>query len=148
MRQLRYDKAAKEFEKAANYLSDAAIDKHKQYIDDAASAWYTHGLEQGDNKALERAITLRKTQIDNLSRQEHPQQWARVQNNLGIALWEFGRAFRESGTARLEQAVVAYRKALEEYTQQRFPLDWAMTQNNLGNALSEIGRAGIWHRPP
>jgi tetratricopeptide (TPR) repeat protein len=137
LRQLRYDKAAKEFEKAANYLSDAAVDKHKQYIDDAASAWYTHGDEQGDNKALERSITLRKTQIDNLSRQEHPQQWARVQNNLGNALSELGE--RESGTARLEQAVAAYRKALEEWTQQRVPLDWATTQNNLGAALSILG---------
>jgi tetratricopeptide (TPR) repeat protein len=137
LRQLRYDKAAKEFEKAANYLSDAAVDKHKQYIDDAAISWYTHGLEQGDNKALERAITLLKTQIDNLSRQEHPQQWARVQNNLGNSLWALGE--RESGTARLEQAVAAYRKALEEITQQRVPLDWATTQNNLGAALSSLG---------
>ena len=66
-------------------------------------------------------------------RERVPLDWARTQNDLGIALTIFGR--RESGTAKLEEAVAAFREALKEWTRERVPLDWAMTQNNLGTAL-------------
>ena len=49
-----------------------------------------------------------------------PLEWAKTQNNLGVALWLLGK--RESGTARLEEAVAAYREALQEKTRERVPL--------------------------
>ena len=75
-------------------------------------------------------------------------QWARTQQNLGIALQTLGE--RESGTARLEEAVAAYRAALEENTRARVPLEWARTQQNLGtrsghSASARAARRG-WRR--
>ena len=52
-----------------------------------------------------------------------PLDWARTQNNLGIALETLGE--RESGTARLEEAVGAFRAALQEITRERVPFGWA-----------------------
>jgi hypothetical protein len=46
-----------------------------------------------------------------------PLNWARTQNDLGIA---FGT--RESGTARLDETVTAYRDAVKEHTRERVPL--------------------------
>jgi tetratricopeptide (TPR) repeat protein len=66
-----------------------------------------------------------------------PLDWARAQNNLGLALEKLGEW--ESGTSRLKEAVTAYRAALAERTRDRAPLDWATTQNNLGNALLVLG---------
>jgi len=66
-----------------------------------------------------------------------PIDWAKTQNNLGIALAALGE--RESGTQHLTDAVAVFRAALQERTQARVPLDWAGTQVNLGNALRILG---------
>ncbi len=69
-----------------------------------------------------------------------PQDWARTQSNLGIALWNEGeRASGDKAVALLDQAVQAYRSALEVYTKADLPQDWAATQNNLGTALMDEG---------
>jgi len=66
------------------------------------------------------------------------QDWAAIQNNLGLALAEQGkRAEGEGATELLSQAVEAYRAALEVRTRAELPQDWAATQNNLGNALGD-----------
>jgi tetratricopeptide (TPR) repeat protein len=69
-----------------------------------------------------------------------PQDWAATQNDLGIALKEFGtRSGGEEGRKLLEEAVAAYRSALEVYTKADLPQDWANTQTNLGIALLTLG---------
>ncbi|MDD9818808.1 MAG: tetratricopeptide repeat protein, partial [Gammaproteobacteria bacterium] len=89
----------------------------------------------GENDMLLRAIEDFKLALDGIER--YADNWAMIQNNLGIALAALGE--RESGTRRLEEGVAAYRLALEERTRERVPLDWAMTQNNLGSALAALG---------
>ena len=63
-----------------------------------------------------------------------PEQWANVQNSLGIAYFD---RIRGEKAENLEGAIAAFQKALEVYTQEAFPVNWAMTQNNLGNAYKE-----------
>jgi hypothetical protein len=65
----------------------------------------------GDNNALAGAIRIWKLALADVSRADNSADWARTQNNLGVALETLGA--RESGTARLEAAVAAYDGALE-----------------------------------
>lgn len=55
-----------------------------------------------------------------------PQEWARIQNNMGVVLSKLGA---------IEEAIATFRTALEIFTQQEHPQDWALTQYNLGNML-------------
>ena len=71
------------------------------------------------------------------TREQSPQNWASVQNNLGNALAGIGE--RETATTRLEEAVLAYRQALQVYSREETPLDWAMVRNNLAAALQRLG---------
>jgi len=136
---LRYGEAATHFANAAAVFppNSAYEERRINYLQKEASALYQQGHEFGDNGALLSAIERYKRLVELTPRERVPFQWARTQNNLGVALWGLGE--RESGTARLEEAVVAYREALKEWTRERVPLDWANTQNDLGNALSQLG---------
>lgn len=55
-----------------------------------------------------------------------PQEWARVQNNMGVVLSKLGA---------IEEAIATFKTALEIFTQKDHPQDWALTQYNLGNML-------------
>jgi tetratricopeptide (TPR) repeat protein len=111
------------------------------YFADQSIAWrQTPGgkaaLLRGTEKLTE-AVAAYRAALEERTRERVPLDWARAQNNLGIALERLGA--RESGTEKLTEAVAAYRAALEEDTRERVPLDWAMTQSNLGNALETLG---------
>ena len=95
------------------------------------------GVQRSDSARLLQAVAVYRAALDEQARERVPLDWARAQNNLGVALSSLGE--RESGTERLEEAVAAYRAALEEWKRERVPLDWARTQNNLGSALSRLG---------
>ncbi|GAB4198370.1 MAG: hypothetical protein Fur006_48010 [Coleofasciculaceae cyanobacterium] len=60
-----------------------------------------------------------------------PENWARIQNNLGIA---YNDRIRGERADNLEVAIALYNAALKIYTREAFPQDWARTQTNLGNA--------------
>jgi tetratricopeptide (TPR) repeat protein len=98
------------------------------------------GGEEG-RKLLEEAVAAYRSALEVYTKADLPQDWARTQNNLGLALWELGRRSSggEEGRKLLEDAVAAYRSALEVYTKADLPQGWARTQNNLGLALRELG---------
>ncbi|MBF0132767.1 MAG: tetratricopeptide repeat protein [Magnetococcales bacterium] len=137
MTRLRYADAAGHFASAANALPPTQEAGKLAYLGREADAWVHQGEEFGDNDALEKSIELYKKLLEAYPRDRAPDDWAAIQNNLGIALRGLGE--RESGTTRLEEALQAYREALEERTQARVPLDWAAIQNNLGNVLVNLG---------
>ena len=60
------------------------------------------------------------------TRDDLPQDWARTQNDLGVALWALGqRLGGPEGLRRLSEAVEAYRQALTVRTRDDLPQDWA-----------------------
>ena len=95
------------------------------------------GEQRGDPRALERAIQAYRETIKLHTQANLPFDWARAQNNLGVALETLG--LRESGTERLKEAVAALSEALKEWTREKAPLQWATAENNLGTALQAIG---------
>jgi tetratricopeptide (TPR) repeat protein len=131
-----YRKAADLFGEAARLAADD-VHKAREYQLQQASVLDDLGREFGDNDVLREAIALYQQILSGIDRATDPLDWARTQNNLGIALGTLGE--REGNAARLHEAITAYRAALEERTRERAPLDWAMTQNNLGNALLRLG---------
>jgi tetratricopeptide (TPR) repeat protein len=138
--QLAYQRAAANYAQAAAVI--APFDQQKQWGFSLARAdeLNSQGDEFGDNVALAAAIDQYRGCLLLAPRAQRPLDWAKTQNNLGIALETLGD--RESGTEQLEEAVAAYRNALQVFARERVPLDWATTQNNLGIALQTLGERG------
>ena len=69
-----------------------------------------------------------------LTFKKFPQDWARIQMNLGVAYeWRI----REERADNLETAIACYQEAFKVRTFTAFPQDWALTKMNLGNAYSD-----------
>ncbi|NEQ34777.1 MAG: tetratricopeptide repeat protein [Okeania sp. SIO3I5] len=64
------------------------------------------------------------------TRESDPENWAAIQNNLGLA---YRNRICDDKADNLEKAIAAYNLALEVYTQKDFPINCATTQHNLGN---------------
>jgi len=80
---------------------------------------------------LEIAIRGYEIALTVFTRESFPIDWARTQNNLGIA---YLYRIRGERAENLEIAIQCYTNALQERTRAGFPIQWAMTQNNLGLA--------------
>jgi CHAT domain-containing protein len=63
------------------------------------------------------------------TRQEYPEYWAGIQNNLGLA---YLYRIRGERADNLEMAIEFFQASLSVYTHKAFPCDWARSQNNLG----------------
>ena len=100
---------------------------------------FYHGLRYGGPGV---ALSARMTQdaLADLPQATDPALWARLQNNLAVALKEQGsRTEGAAGAALLGQAVDAYCAALEVRTRADHPVDWAGTTQNLAIALRNQG---------
>lgn len=115
-------------------VDGVAADSLAEWLRQRASGYYEHGVQKGDNGALEMAVAVRGAILAETPRERLPLDWAMTQNNLGTALSVLGE--RESGTARLQQAVDAYHAALQEFTRERAPYYWDIAQRNLQRALT------------
>jgi tetratricopeptide (TPR) repeat protein len=85
------------------------------------------------------AIVAYEKALNTYNLEKSPTQFARTQNNLGIAYR--GLSEVEDKAANCWKAIMAYEEALKVYTLDAFPMDYAMTQNNLGaacQALAEV----------
>jgi tetratricopeptide (TPR) repeat protein len=69
-----------------------------------------------------------------LTFKKFPQDWARIQNGLGIA---YQNRIRGERADNLETAITCYQEALKVCTFEAFPQQWAMTKMNLGTAYGE-----------
>ncbi len=78
---------------------------------------------------LELSLAATHTALKALPRESHPQEWAGIHNNLGVA---YSNRIRGDRAENLEQAIAAYELALQVFTHKAFPEDWAEIQNNLG----------------
>jgi tetratricopeptide (TPR) repeat protein len=84
---------------------------------------------------VRRAIACYGAALHVHTEQDSPQNWARIQNNLGVAWSNVPTGDRGEN---LRRAIACYEAALRVYTEQDFPQNWATTQNNLGIAWSNV----------
>lgn len=90
-----------------------------------AQAERTEEEDTADSLYLQ-AIAAYNAALAVYTRNDHPQEWARIQNNMGVILSKLGA---------IEEAVATFRTALEIFTRSDYPQDWALTHYNLGNML-------------
>ncbi|MBR8832682.1 MAG: tetratricopeptide repeat protein [Stigonema ocellatum SAG 48.90 = DSM 106950] len=84
------------------------------------------------------AITGYDIALTLFTQQGFPYEWARTQNNLGLA---YSNRIRGEKAENLEQAIQFYQAALTEYTQQGFPYEWASQElQQLGQTIEEEKR--------
>ena len=89
---------------------------------------------------LAESVDLYKRALDVFTRKQLPQDWARTQHSLGIALnLQGARVAGAEGVDLLAEAVGAFRNALLVRTLAELPQDWARTQHNLGGTLLRQG---------
>jgi tetratricopeptide (TPR) repeat protein len=87
------------------------------------------------------AVAAYRAALEVYVKAEMPQDRARTQYDLGIALDDQGKHSQgEAATALFAEAVAAYRAALEVYAKADLPQEWAAAQNGLAIALEEQGR--------
>ncbi|MGD9966635.1 MAG: hypothetical protein AB7T59_08960 [Hyphomonadaceae bacterium] len=98
-------------------------------------ASYLMGSSAGP-EALEEAITRLSDASSATSRQDAPELWAALQNNLGIAYRELGS--RRGDRAAFVRSAAALRAALEARPREAAPQLWARTQFNLATTLSSL----------
>ena len=100
----------------------------RAHTDDKALAWYDQAVE------AYRAALQVYTEAD------LPQDWAKTQGKLGIALTSEGvHAGDDKAIALFDEAAAVYRNMLQVYTEADLPVNWAETQNHLGYALELEG---------
>lgn len=83
-------------------------------------------------KNLEQAIACYKRALAVHTREQYPQDWAAVNNNLGDT---YHSRLMGDKADNIEIAIEHLEQALEVYTLSAYPNRWAMLQNNLGNAF-------------
>lgn len=84
-----------------------------------------HGV-RADN--LEKAISHFDAALHVWTLDADPQEWARANNNAGIAMWARIRGTRADNR---ERAIAYFEDALKVMTREAAPQDWARLQNNL-----------------
>jgi CHAT domain-containing protein len=80
---------------------------------------------------LEIAIAGYKMARQAYNREAFPEEWAKIQNNLGIA---YTNRIRGERAENLEEAIACCQAALDVLTREASSQEWAMAQNNLANA--------------
>ncbi len=103
-----------------------------------ADALNAHGINKGDNTALEKSIVTYEQLLTFIPNGENDKHWAITRNNMGVAYQTLGE--RSSDSAKLQQAVQIFRGSLQVLTREGDPINWAAAQNNLGNALLMLGQ--------
>jgi CHAT domain-containing protein/TPR repeat protein len=87
---------------------------------------------------LEIGIACYSAASEVYTREDYPERWATVQNNLALTYSERIKGVRAKN---IEEAIACYREASEVYTREDYPEQWALTQNNLGTAYGD--REGV-----
>ncbi|MDP6573271.1 MAG: hypothetical protein QGI63_00890 [Rhodospirillales bacterium] len=76
--------------------------------------------------------------LENISKDDHPIEWATAQRNLGVALQALAEPSDDADS--LGAAADAYHAALGVITKALFPREWAALQNRLGLMLYKLDR--------
>lgn len=89
-----------------------------------------------DAGELNEAINLYEEIIKSISSNSNPREYARAQNDLGIAYTTL--AGNQEKEKNLKRAIQSYQEALRIHTLESYPIDYAAIQNNLGAAYADL----------
>lgn len=139
-----YAEALAVYVEAHGYTSrDETADLWATTLDDIAQAHLRLGTLRSPAESashLQQAVQSDLAAGSVFTREKHPQDWARVQRRIAVALFEQAlRTDGERSAKLLAETIETLRQALL-VTRAQDPQDWAAAQNNLGNTLQEQGR--------
>jgi tetratricopeptide (TPR) repeat protein len=102
------------------------------------------GERTNDEELLQRSIKAFEDALVEWPRGEHPLDWARTQDLLGVAYQKISKTenpimVRSIKFDGFQRAAVAHGNALEELRREKAPMEWAAAQHNLGVALKILG---------
>jgi len=118
-----------------NLLQMKLIDAESIASDIVIFCNWIQSLPQGSEAGiLEVAITGYEVSALILTQENCKEEWAEIQNNLGVA---YRKRIRGNRGENLNWGIRCLKQALTIRTQKDFPKDWAETQNNLGNAYCD-----------
>jgi tetratricopeptide (TPR) repeat protein len=96
------------------------------------------GGAQG-RELLAEAVTAYRNALQVYTREQLPQDWARTQNNLGLALKDQGISTGgEQGRTLLAEAVTAFESALEVFKAARMNWHVGIIEKNIDEARKEL----------
>ena len=85
---------------------------------------------------LQQKVAAYRTSLTISTREHAPMEWALVQNNLGITLFEVAMLLvGEERAKTLYEAITCYDAAITVYSFEKTPAEWATTQSNKADAL-------------
>jgi tetratricopeptide (TPR) repeat protein len=141
----RFHEASDKFYEAGQgYMSNLVLIKKQEaeLVQTIVEEYRRSGDARYQDSDFSAALRRYREALDLVQIQQHPELWASVQVDVGLACARIGES--EEGwdaNTYLSQAVTAYRAALDVYSRNRehFREQWAATQNDLGNALEVQG---------
>lgn len=101
-------------------------------------ALVVHQRADSDRSRLIEAVQLYQSALQaGITRESHPELWAQIQSNLGIAY--VSTPMTEAGDKlRLAVAVQSFREAMTVYTRETHPEAWASAMLNMANAMQYL----------
>ena len=139
--QLNFVKAQAYYRKALQLLPSSDREHRGQYLNSLGNSLLEAGVRTKGadiQKFLHEAVVAYREALTVRTKEQLPQDWAMIQNNLGVVLGaQSTRTGGEAGARLFDEAVTAYHEALTVYTKEQLPQDWARTQNNMGATLSD-----------
>jgi tetratricopeptide (TPR) repeat protein len=138
----RFDDAITAYTQAMRHVSKEAATAWAELQNHLGRANWALGIHAGDESStyLQAAVAAFRAAMTVYTKEQLPQDWARIQSNLGVALRNQGiRTAGEEGSHLLAEAVAVQRAALTVQRKEQQPQDWAATQNNLGMTLEDQG---------
>ncbi len=121
------------YQKALNVKTDNFQYFRERTINSIAIA-YRQRIRGNKVKNLKQAIDYFKEALKIYDREDFPENWAMINNNLGNTYYEMSK---ENQAEKLEKAIDYFQKAATIYTYEEYPEDWAMIQHNLGTAYAD-----------
>ncbi|WP_306262185.1 tetratricopeptide repeat protein [Pararhizobium sp. IMCC21322] len=100
-------------------------------------AEYVLGLQTEDSNRLESAIDHYRSAAEMFERYRFTDDWARNQNDMGVALTALGK--KDNRNQEIGLAITALQDAIVEMPRSRAPLMWAQLQGHLAEALNTLG---------
>jgi tetratricopeptide (TPR) repeat protein len=101
-------------------------------------ALVVHQRAESNRSRLMEAVQLYQSALQaGITRESHPELWAQIQTNLGIAY--VSAPMTEAGDKlRLAVAVSSFREAMTVYTRETHPEAWASAMLNMANAMQYL----------
>lgn len=137
--QLRYGESAEDFQKAAALLPPGDVDDRLHFLARRGDALNRHGTDVANPVALQGSVEAYQDVLNQWPRERSPNDRARTQYRLGLALKALGE--QGGGDRPLRDAAAAFRATLDGAADHASRRERADIQRNLADVLSTLGQS-------